>query len=250
MGEKITLVAGDGHEFAAYRAGPACARRGLIVAQEIFGLNSHIRSRVDEFAGAGFAVIAPALFDRIEHGVELGYTQNDVARGRAIRDQIPEAALLLDVTAAAHALGCEMTGMVGYCWGATVTWQIATASRLLSAACCWYGAGIAGMVARTPNCPVQMHFGSTDPSIPPADVELITRAHPDVDVNTYMGAGHGFGCQARDSFEPEAYELAQERTLIFFNRFMPFRPLEAEAPKPAAAPPARPPFKPRGGFWR
>lgn len=255
MGEKITLVAADGHEFSAWRTGRAGNKRALVIGQEIFGVNAHMRAVAETYAAAGYAVIVPALFDRIERDVELRYDAASVERGRAIRDQISEAALIHDVTATAAALQSESIGMVGYCWGATVTWQIATATNLLNAAVCWYGAGIAAMAHRTPNCPVQMHFGSADLSIPPADVEIIRTAHPDADVNVYMGAPHGFGCEARDSFMPDAYELAQERTLIFFNRFMPSMVSLAPAAGAAAAPaqqaaPARPPFKPRGGFWR
>ena len=223
MGEMIEVVAADGHRFGAYRAGPAQSRRGLIVAQEIFGVNQYIRQCADLFAGFGFAVIAPALFDRVEPGVELRYMAADITRGRALREQMTDAQVLADVTAAAATLGCEATAMVGYCWGATIAWQVAGAGDLLRAAVGWYGAGIASLRETTPRCPVQLHFGNQDSSIPPADVQTIRVAQPQVEVNEYFGVGHGFGCEARESYDANAYDQAQERTISFLNRFMPPR---------------------------
>jgi carboxymethylenebutenolidase len=220
MGRMIELTADDGHIFSAYRTGNDTAPRGLIIGQEIFGVNPHIRHIADIFAAAGYTVIAPALFDRVERHVELGYNATDIMRGRDIREQIAETDLVRDVTAAARALGHDTIAMVGYCWGATVAWQIACATSLLQAAVCWYGAGIAGMAGRPPHCPVQMHLGEHDASIPPADIAKIRVAHPEIKINIYAHAGHGFGCAARESFVPAAYDLAQERTFTFLNRFM------------------------------
>lgn len=221
MGETIKLKAADGHELSAYRAGPADTRRGLVVVQEIFGVNGHIRNVCDRFAAQGYAVVAPALFDRAERGVELGYQPPDIARGRELRGKVPDAGVMADVVAAAGALpqGARL-GIVGYCWGGTVAWWGATRTKLFAAASGWYGGGIAGTRDEQPNCPVQLHFGEKDASIPLGDVEAIRAAHPEVDVHVYAGAQHGFGCDERASYSARDYATAQERTLAFFARHL------------------------------
>jgi carboxymethylenebutenolidase len=220
MASRIRLKAADGHEFSAYRAGPDCAARGLVVVQEIFGVNAHMRRVSDAFAAAGYAVVAPALFDRAEPDVELGYTAADVARGRDLRAQVPEAGVIADIEAAAAALGDRPTGIIGYCWGGTLAWWGATRTQRFKAAVGWYGAGIAGTRGEAPNCPVQLHFGEKDTGIPLADVELIRAARPDVEIFVYPGAPHGFGCDERDSYSKADAELAQTRSLAFLGRFL------------------------------
>lgn len=215
MGETIHLKAADGHALTAYRAGPADAPRHLVVVQEIFGVNHHMRNICDAFAQAGYGVIAPALFDRIRPGIELGYTPEDVAQGRALRADVPDAAIMHDIEAAAAALGQGPRGLVGYCWGGTVAWWGSTRSHSFRAAVGWYGGGIAATRTETPNCPVQLHFGETDAGIPLTDVELIRTAQPAVEVFVYPGAGHGFGCDERGSYDAAATRLAKERTLAF-----------------------------------
>ncbi|NKC31974.1 dienelactone hydrolase family protein [Falsiroseomonas selenitidurans] len=215
------LTAADGHRLAAYRAGPADATRGLVVVQEIFGVNRHMRHVCDAFAAEGYAVIAPALFDRVERGVELGYAAEDVARGRDLRSRVNETGTMLDIEAAAAALPQGLArGIVGYCWGGTIAWWGATRSTSFKAACGWYGGGIAGTRTEGPNCPVQLHFGEVDASIPMADVELIRAAQPDVEIFVYAGAGHGFGCEERGSYKPADAEVAQGRTLAFLAKHL------------------------------
>jgi carboxymethylenebutenolidase len=217
----IELTAADGHRLAAWRDGPAEARRALVVVQEIFGVNGHIRNVCARFAAEGYAVVAPALFDRTERGVELGYTPPDIARGRELRGKVPDAGTMADVEAAAAALpGSAMRGIVGYCWGGTVAWWGATRSQGFAAASGWYGGGIAASRDAVPNCPVQLHFGETDASIPLADVEAIRAAQPGVDVFVYPGAGHGFGCDERGSYSAPDAALAQRRTLDFLARHL------------------------------
>jgi carboxymethylenebutenolidase len=220
MGSSITLTAADGHRLGAWRTGPEHATRGLVVAQEIFGVNHHIRAVCEAFAAEGFAVIAPALFDRAERGVELGYTADDIPRGVALRARVPESGTLADLEAAALALGLSGPGIVGYCWGGTLAWWGATRSTRFKAAVGWYGAGIAATRGATPHCPVQLHFGATDASIPLGDVEAIRAAQPGVEIFTYAGAGHGFGCSERPSYNEPAFRLAQSRTLAFFARHL------------------------------
>jgi carboxymethylenebutenolidase len=211
------LTAADGHRLAAWKDGPENARRALVVVQEIFGVNSHIRNVCARFAGEGYAVIAPALFDRAERGVELGYTPADVARGRELRPKVPAEGTLADIEAAAAALPAgAKRGIVGYCWGGTVAWWGATRSRSFAAANGWYGGGIAAAKDEVANCPVQLHFGEKDASIPLSDVEAIRAAQPAVEIFVYPGAQHGFGCDDRASFSAPDAELAWRRTLEFF----------------------------------
>ncbi|HTW26781.1 MAG TPA: dienelactone hydrolase family protein [Acetobacteraceae bacterium] len=220
MSSTISITAADGHEFSAYAAGPENAAAGLVVVQEIFGVNQHMRHVADAFAAAGYAVIAPALFDRAERGVELGYGQEDMARGIALRARVPEAGTIADIEAAARHLAPRRVGIVGYCWGGTVAWLGATRTRAFAAACGWYGGGIAATRDATPHCPVQLHFGAEDGHIPQTDVDAIRAAQPEVEVFVYPGAGHGFGCEERASYHPEAAAQAQERTLAFFARHL------------------------------
>ena len=215
MASTIELKAADGHTFSAYTAGPADAQHGLVVVQEIFGVNAHMRHVCDTFAAAGYKVAAPALFDRVERNLELGYTPDDVARGRDLRTHVPDAGIMADVTACAKHLGGKL-GIVGYCWGGTVGWWGATRTDLFSAAVGWYGGGIAGTATETPHCPVQLHFGEKDAGIPLTDVDKIKAAQPGAEIFIYPGAGHGFGCEERGSFDAKAAALAQARTLKFF----------------------------------
>ncbi len=216
----IELKAADGHSLSAYQSGSPQAPRGLVVVQEIFGVNSHIRAVCDRFAEDGYFVVAPALFDRAERGVELGYTQEDIARGRAVRGKLSEEGVLADIAAAAQALGAKKRGIVGYCFGGTVAWWGATRTELFGAAVGYYGGQIAATRTAKPHCPVQLHFGETDASIPLADVEAIRAAQPAVEVFVYPGAGHGFNCDMRGSYNAEAAALARTRTLEFFARHL------------------------------
>jgi carboxymethylenebutenolidase len=217
---KIMLTAADGHSFSAYRAGPQDAAMGLVVVQEIFGVNGHMRFASDAFAARGFAVVSPALFDRAERDVELGYTPEDVQTGIALRAKISDAQVMADIEVAAASLGAMPIGIIGYCWGGTIAWWGATRSTRFKAAVGWYGGGIAATRAETPDCPVQLHFGAEDHGIPLADVDAIRAAQPGVEVFTYEGAGHGFGCEERASFDPRSFELAQSRSLEFFGKHL------------------------------
>jgi carboxymethylenebutenolidase len=208
MGTHVSLTAADGHRLSAAHA--------LVVVQEIFGVNRHMRTVADRFAAAGYLCVAPALFDRIRPGIELGYAAEDVAEGRALRPQVPEAGTMADIAAAADSLGRRTLGIVGYCWGGTVAWWGATRTTSFKAAVGWYGGGIAGTRTETPHCPVQLHFGEKDSGIPLSDVDAIRAAQPEVEIFVYPGAQHGFGCDERASYSaPDAAE-AQSRTLAFF----------------------------------
>ncbi|WP_338664283.1 dienelactone hydrolase family protein [Pararoseomonas sp. SCSIO 73927] len=218
---QIELTAADGHRLSAWRAGPADAARALVVVQEIFGVNPHMRRLSDHLGSLGWAVITPALFDRAERGVELGYEAADRDRGLALRKMVPDDKVMLDVEAAAAALPAGAArGIIGYCWGGTIAWWGATRSRAFRAAVGYYGGGIAGTRTEAPNCPVQLHFGAEDGSIPLSDVELVRQAQPGVEVFVYPGAGHGFACEDRGSYDPAATELAEGRALAFLGQHM------------------------------
>jgi carboxymethylenebutenolidase len=215
----IKLTASDGHSFGAYTAGAENLTVGLVVVQEIFGVNSHMRHASDVLAAAGFKVICPAIFDRAERDVELGYNAETVQKGGALRGQISDADTLKDIEAAARALGTPRVGIIGYCWGGTLAWLGATRTDLFQAAVGWYGGGIAATKDETPHCPVQLHFGSQDTHISQTDVESIRKAQPGVEVFIY-DADHGFGCEERGSFEPKSYAEAQARSLAFFRKHL------------------------------
>ena len=218
MGKPITLTAADGHTLDGYRADPSgAARGGLVVAQEIFGVNHHIRAVCDRFAEAGYLAVAPALFDRTQKRVELGYTPEDIAAGRAIMQKLDLDAAMKDVAAAAAvAKEAGKTAVVGYCWGGTVAWAAATRLAGLAGSVAYYGGGIGGLAGEKPRCPVMLHFGDQDQSIPMEVVEKVRAAHPDLPLYIYH-AGHGFNCDARGSYHAESAKLALDRTLGFLR---------------------------------
>ncbi len=216
MGETIELRAEDGHRLGAYRADPeGTARGGLVVLQEIFGVNGHIRDVADGFAAEGYAALAPALFDRVERGVELRYDAEGVEKGRALRAALDWDDVMRDVAAAVEALRpAGRVGVVGYCWGGSLAWL--SACRLdIAAAVGYYGGQILPYVDETPRCPVILHFGEKDSTIPLEDVDRIRAAHPEVPVHLYP-AGHGFNCDRRGDYHAESAALARTRTLSLF----------------------------------
>lgn len=217
MGETVTLVATDGHRLSGYRAEPDGARRGsVVVIQEVFGVNAHIRDVCDRFADLGYTALAPALFDRIRPGVELDYDQVGIEEGRSLVGRLGWDHPVRDVDAAARALEPERrVGVVGYCWGGTVTWL---AACRLDVACAagYYGRQIIDFVEERPRCPMILHFGGEDALIPLSVVDRIKAAHPDVPIYVYEGAGHGFNCDRRGDFRREVAALALERTLGLF----------------------------------
>ena len=215
MGVKIELKASDGHPFAAYRANPkGTPKGGLLIIQEVFGLNDHVRRVCDGYAADGYAVVAPALFDRVERGVELGYQGDDLTRGREIRGKLGWDEPLLDLQAAISEVSAVgKTAAIGYCWGGSLAWLCATRLKV-RAAVCYYGGQIADFIDESPTCPVMLHFGEKDAFIPNEKVDLIRGKHPDLPLFTYP-AGHGFNCESRADYHPESAKLARSRTLDF-----------------------------------
>jgi carboxymethylenebutenolidase len=218
LGRTVQGTAADGHSFGIYRADPAGAPRGaLVIVQEIFGVNSHIRAVCDDYAAQGYVTAAPALFDRVERGVELGYQPDDIAAGRAIREKASFDQALADVeTAAGQVAEAGRVGVVGYCWGGTVAWAAATLSHTFAAAVSYYGGGVPDLADEQPNCPVLLHFGEQDHAIPLDGVEKLKKVHPQLPVYIYP-AGHGFNCDQRASYHAESARLAHERTLAFLR---------------------------------
>ncbi len=218
MGEMIELEAGDGHRFAAYRAAPAGrARGGLVVIQEIFGLTGQMRRCAERFAESGYLAILPALFDRKERGVALGYT--DFQKGGKLAMSIAEEDILADVEACRIAIAAAGAGaIVGYCWGGTVAY-LAACRLPFACAVSYYGSGVGKLAERMhPKIPVMYHFGEADAYIPSATREQIRRADPGGQLFVYAGAGHGFACDDREGHHPAAAALAEERTLAFIAR--------------------------------
>lgn len=215
---RIRLTAADGHQFDAYRADPERAAGGrVVVIQEVFGVNSHIRDVCDRFAERGYAAIAPALFDRVRPGVELGYDEAGIAEGRELAAAIGWDRPTADIKAAAEALGPGGTvGAVGYCWGGSWCW-VAACRLDLAAAACYYGRHIVELLNEAPRCPSVLHFGAEDPTIPLDNVDTIRRTFPDLPVYVYEGAGHGFNCDRRDQYRPDAAKAALRRTLELFE---------------------------------
>ena len=219
MSQTIKLTAADGATIDAYRAEPAgTPRGGLVVLQEIFGVNPHIRRVADGFAAEGYLVIAPALFDRVKPGVELDYTQDGVAAGIALMGQVDQGKALLDVAAAVKAAAAGgKVGVVGYCWGGSLAYAAACATDGVAAAVGYYGGNIVKSLDRKPRVPVMLHFGERDAHIPKSDVDAIKAALPDIPVHTY-DADHGFNCDARGSYDKPSAAQALDRTLAFFAR--------------------------------
>jgi carboxymethylenebutenolidase len=220
MGEFNTLMARDGHEFQTWLAAPKGPAKGaLVVLQEVFGVNSHIRAVTDSFAAEGYLAIAPSLFDRVRRGTELGYTAADIELGRGFMLQVPENKLLLDLTACINVVKhAGAVGVVGYCWGGTLA-HLAACELPVRAAVSYYGARIVQHLARTTRAPVQYHFGMQDQSIPAEAIEKIRAADPSGEFHLYA-ADHGFNCDQRASFNASAAEAARARTLAFFNRHL------------------------------
>lgn len=214
MGDYTTLMARDGHEFQAYLAAPPGRPRGaVVVLQEIFGVNRHIRAITDGFAAEGYTAIAPALFDRIRRGIELDYSAPEVDEGRGYMQQLQPEQTMKDVAAAVAVVRHSgRVATVGYCWGGALSYRAACE---LPVACAVVYYGNPRDTSKTPRCPVMYHFGSADKSIPLEQVERLKAAHPQGIFYIYDGAGHGFNCDLRPSYDPAAAALARQRTLEF-----------------------------------
>jgi carboxymethylenebutenolidase len=223
LGKHFSLTAADAHQLGAYRADPAGAPKGgIVVIQEIFGVNHHIRAVCDNFAKAGYAAVAPALFDRTQRGYESGYTAPEIEKSRAFVAKPDWDAMMRDTDAAIKELkSAGPIGIVGFCMGGTIAFLAATRLAGVSASVPYYGGRIVAFADEKPKCPVQMHFGEKDASIPLTDVDTIKQKRGgDCEIYVYKDAGHGFHCDERGSFHKESHDLAWQRTLDFLAKHM------------------------------
>lgn len=214
----IQLTTKDGHSFAAYVSeAKGDAKGGIVIIQEIFGVNHHIRSVCDRYAEAGYTAIAPALFDRIKPGIELEYTEEGVKQGLEYKTGSDDDQLINEIEASAnHISSAGKVSVVGYCWGGTLAFLSACKADGIFKAIGYYGGGIAAIKDQKPQIPTLLHFGEEDTGIPMEDVNAVIDARPDVEVHVYP-AGHGFNCDARGSYHEESARLALKRTLDFIE---------------------------------
>ena len=219
MGQDITLTASDGHKLGAYLCEAEGECKGsVIVVQEIFGVNVHIRDVAERYAALGYKTIAPALYDRQERDFETGYEPDDIARGRDFKVGANENlnGVMADMDAAYAAVSdMGKVAVTGFCWGGFVVW-LAACRMNIQAAAGYYGGGIIDFIDEKPKCPTILHFGERDHSISLDDVDVIANLHPDVAVNIYE-ADHGFHCDMRGSFDPRAANIAGMRTIRLFD---------------------------------
>jgi carboxymethylenebutenolidase len=222
----ITLAAADGFSSSAYLSEPSgTPRGGIVVLQEIFGVNSHIRAVADGYAAAGYLAIAPSTFDRVERDVQLGYTPDDMTQGSRLKaavEALPAPGVLQDIQAAVDVVArAGKVGIVGYCWGGLLVWRAAEKVRGLSAAIAYYGGGmtVGTEPSRKPAVPTMAHFGDQDAHISVESVKAFEAAHPEVEVHLYA-ANHGFNCDQRGSFNAGAAATALERSLFHFGKHL------------------------------
>ena len=222
MGQKLKLTTSDNHTLGAYRADPSGKPKGgLVVIQEIFGVNHHIRAMCDRFAAIGYAAIAPQVFDRFVRDFESGYSPDEIAHARSYLGNLNFDAMMKDIEASvANLKGVGPIGIVGYCMGGTAAFLGACRVNGFSAAVAYYGGMIGKFADEKPKCPLQMHFGEKDESIPMATVEDIKKKQPQAETFTYPDAPHGFACDERASFRPEARDIAWKRTTDFFAKHL------------------------------
>jgi len=222
LGQKLTLTTSDKHTLGAYRADPAGQPKGaIVVIQEIFGVNHHIRAMCDRFAGIGYAAIAPAVFDRFVRDFECGYTPDEIAHARSYLGNLNFDNMMKDITAALdNVKGVGPAGIVGYCMGGTASFLGACRVPGFKAAVTYYGGMIGKFADEKPKCPLMMHFGEKDEGIPMATVEDIKKKQPQAETFTYPDAPHGFACDERGSFRAEARDVAWKRTTDFFAKHL------------------------------
>ena len=222
MGTKLTLTTSDKHTLGAYRADPAGKPKGgIVVIQEIFGVNHHIRAVCDRFAEQGYTAITPAVFDRFVRDFECGYTPDEIAHARSYLGNLNWDHMVLDMAAAqANIRSAGPLGVIGFCMGGTASFLAACRLPGFAAGVSFYGGAIAKFADEKPKCPMQMHFGEADDGIPMNVVEEIKQKQRPAEIYTYPGAPHGFACDERASFRQDASDLAWKRTDEFFAKHL------------------------------
>ncbi len=222
MSKQFTLTTADKHSLGAYRADPAGKPKGgLVVIQEIFGVNHHIRAVCDRLAALGYAAVAPAVFDRFVRNFECGYTPDEIAHARSYLGNLNWDHMVHDMAAAAGDLkDVGPKGVIGFCMGGTASFLAACRIPGLAASVCFYGGMIGKFADEKPKCPIQMHFGEKDEGIPMSTVEEIKKKQPQAEIYVYPGAAHGFYCDERASYNKDAAALAWKRTQEFLSKNM------------------------------
>lgn len=222
MGKHLSLTAADHHKLGGYRADPAGKPKGgMVVVQEIFGVNHHIRAVCDKLAAEGYVAVAPAVFDRFTRDFESGYTPDEIAHARGLLGSLNWDHMMADMTAARDEMkSAGPLGVIGFCMGGTAAFLGACRIPGLAAAVCYYGGAIGKFVDEKPKCPIQMHFGEKDESIPLATVDIIKAKHPQAEIYVYPGAPHAFSNNDRPNFRQEATDLAWQRTTAFLSKTM------------------------------
>ena len=221
MGESIRATASDGHEFDIYLAqSQGTPRGGIVLVQEIFGVNKHIKSVAEKFSSNGYLVGAPSLFDRVKPDIQLGYSTEDVIRGKELKENLGNESPLIDIAATLSILrSAGNVAIVGYCWGGMLAWLSACQVDGFNAAVSYYGGGVGQLTAMQPNCPCIFHFGEQDHSIPITEINSLKQAHPNCPIYIYP-AGHGFNCEQRDSFHLTSSKIAFERTIQHIDKYI------------------------------
>lgn len=222
MGKQFSLTAADQHTLGVYRADPAGKAKGaIVVVQEIFGVNHHIRAVCDRLAGEGYVAVAPAVFDRFVRDFECGYSPDEIANARSYLGSLNWDHMMKDLDAAlSDVKDVGPCGIVGFCMGGTAAFLAACRLGGLKASVCYYGGMIAKFADETPKCPIQMHFGEKDAGIPLSDVELIKQKQPKAEIYIYPDAQHGFHCDERASFNKDASAVAWKRCMDFLAAHM------------------------------
>ncbi len=221
MGKHFSLVASDSFKLAAYRADPSGpAKGGIVVIQEIFGVNHHIRAVCDRLAGEGYAAVAPAVFDRQQPDFECGYSPDEIANARKFVANPDWGAMLRDVQAAIDTLKKEgPVAIMGFCMGGTIAFIAASKLNGLAAAIGYYGGQTVKNADQKPKVPTLLHFGEKDASIPMSDVETIKQKRGgDCEIYVYADAQHGFNCDERGSYNEAAAKLAWQRSMAFLQK--------------------------------
>ena len=221
MGESIKATASDGHEFDIYLAqSKGSPRGGVVLIQEIFGVNNHIKNVAEKFSSNGYLVGAPSLFDRVQRDIQLGYSTEDIRRGRELKDNLSNESPLMDITATLNIVrSAGHVAVVGYCWGGTLAWLSACQVDGFNAAISYYGGGIGKLLSIQPKCPTIFHFGEQDHAIPAEEINSLRQAHPECPVFLYP-ADNGFNCEQRDSFHSTSSAIAFERTIQHLDKYI------------------------------
>lgn len=222
MGKDLKLTASDNFQLGAYRADPSGAPKGaIVVIQEIFGVNHHIRSVCDRLAAEGYVAIAPSIFDRTKPDFQSGYSPEEIAEARKFVANPDWPAMLRDTQAAIDAVSdAGPVGIIGFCLGGSIAFAAATKLSGLSAAIGYYGSAVVRFADDKPKVPTQLHFGEKDAGIPLSDVETIKAKRPDVEVYVYPGAQHGFHCDERASYDKTSADIAWPRSMAFFAKHL------------------------------